>query len=280
MSTEHRESDLIRSWLDESYEAERDPHEYLDHLLDEVPDTPQQRRRRWPFPLFRRQAHTPTATPKNTAEYQPSPIPATNGHTPTVIGRTRSMLSPVNAIIAGALVFGIGGVMLVAQPFDEQGITAPSAEGDAVSMDPAWVTGTILHAPSCIQPKRTVDGDVVHEVGYRCESQLWEADDARLNGRATPSWNADVYRLGPDASVSTGIYEVETETGGWLCSSGPTVAQGSGLFASTRPETIRCAGQDTYVGLTAVLDVDPDAGTFEGLVFSGAVPEAPAAGGQ
>ena len=41
MSTEHRESDLIRSWLDETYGAERNPHDYLDHLLDEVPTTPQ-----------------------------------------------------------------------------------------------------------------------------------------------------------------------------------------------------------------------------------------------
>ena len=142
-------------------------------------------------------------------------------------------------------------------------------------MDAAWVTGTLLHAPTCTQPERTVDGDVVHEVGYRCESQIWETDDPRLNGRATPSWNADVYRLGPDVSVSIGIYEVETDTGRWLCSSGPTVAQGSGLYVSTDPETITCEGQDAYAGLAAVLDVDLDAGSVEGLLFAGAVPPSP-----
>ena len=190
------------------------------------------------------------------------------------------MLSPVKAITAGAIAFAIGGAFLIAQPIGQQATTVPAAEADAVSMDAAWVTGTLLHAPTCTQPERTIDGDLVHEVGYRCESQIWETDDPRLNGRATPSWNADVYRLGPDVSVSTGIYEVETDTGRWLCSSGPTVAQGAGLYVSTDPETITCEGQDAYAGLAAVLDVDLDAGSVEGLVFPGAVPSSPDAVGQ
>jgi hypothetical protein len=41
------------------------------------------------------------------------------------------MLSPVKAITAGALVFAIGGVMLVAQPFEQQ-VGLPGAATDMV----------------------------------------------------------------------------------------------------------------------------------------------------
>ena len=38
---------------------------------------------------------------------------------PSVTGRTRSMFSPAKAVIAGALVFGLVGVLLIAQPFGQ-----------------------------------------------------------------------------------------------------------------------------------------------------------------
>ena len=78
-----------------------------------------QRSRWWPIPVFYRRTRSPTTN--DTTEYQPSPIPATNGHTPTVTGRTQSMFSPVKAITAGALIFAIGGVLLIAQPFEPAG---------------------------------------------------------------------------------------------------------------------------------------------------------------
>ena len=52
------------------------------------------------------------------------------------------MLSPVKAITAGALVFALGGVMLIAQPFGQQG-SVPGAETDTEAEAPAWVTGTL-----------------------------------------------------------------------------------------------------------------------------------------
>jgi hypothetical protein len=245
-----------------------DSKESAREVAARLSQVPQAQRRRWRPNWRTRSRHRPT------------PIPASNGHTPTVIGRTTSMLSPVKAIAAGAIVFALGGAFLIAQPFQQAATTEHAAEGAAVSMDATWVSGTLLHAPACTPPERTIDGDVVHEEGYRCESQIWETDDPRLNGRATPSWNADVYRLGPDVSVSMGVYEVETDGGRWLCSFGPTVAQGSGLPVSTKPETITCQGQDGYAGLAAVLDVDADAGSVEGLVFAGDVPQSPEAIGQ
>ena len=195
--------------------------------------------------------------------------------TPTPKWRIHTMFSPVKAIVTGALVFATGGALLIAQSFDPDSSHTPGADGDTVSMDTAWVTGTLLHAAGCTMPERTTDDGIVHERGYRCESQIWETDDPRLNGRATPSWNADVYRLGPDVSVLNGIWEVVTDDGGWLCSSGPNVVQGAGLVASTNPETLVCAGETAYAGLSAVLDVDVDAGSVQGLVFAGEAPAAP-----
>ena len=185
MSTERRESDLIRSWLDETYEAERDPRDYLDHLLDEVPETPQQRRRWWHLRGRGRRRAVPT--PADTTEYQPSPIPASNGHTPTVSGRTSSMLSPVKAIAAGVIVSAIGGALLVAQPFGQQDIV-PGAESSAEA--PVWVTATVLFSSDCDFGETTTEGGVTMERGMHCQGQTWTSDDPRLDGTANVAPNA------------------------------------------------------------------------------------------
>ena len=51
------------------------------------------------------------------------------------------MFSPVKAITAGALVFALGGVLLIAQPFDQQGGSVPGAATDADIVPPVEVTG-------------------------------------------------------------------------------------------------------------------------------------------
>ena len=38
------------------------------------------------------------------------------------------MFSPVKAITAGALVFAVGGLLLIAQPFDQPGVGVPGAQ--------------------------------------------------------------------------------------------------------------------------------------------------------
>ncbi len=111
-----------------------------------------QRGRWWPLPSFRRPPNT-----DQTTDYQPSPIPSANGHTPTVIGRTTSMLSPVKAITAGALVFAIGGAFLIAQPFEQQG-GVPGAEAE-----PSRRRG------SRHRPARLLRRDIGS--GHRCHSQ-------------------------------------------------------------------------------------------------------------
>ena len=167
----------------------------------------------------------PTRTPRHPRPptpraYQPSPIPATNGHTPTVIGRTQTMFSPAKAITAAALVFGIGGAMLVAQPFDQQGGSVPGAATDTAPVAPVWVTGTESLGPACEDPtSSTDDGVVARTRGWHCDQQTWETSDPRLTGDVTARWNADVYRRddGEYTTLAAGTYDLRNDGGGWHC---------------------------------------------------------------
>jgi hypothetical protein len=227
MSTELHGSDLIRSWLDESYEAERDPRHYLDHLLEEVPDTPQQRRW-WHLPRFRRARAVPT--PSEATEYQPRPIPATNGHTPTVIGRTQTMFSPVKAITAGALVFAIGGAFLIAQPFDQPGGSVPGAATDAEAARTVEVTGQVRFS------------------GIYESVETWVTNDPRLTG--TGKWvPTEGHRMerAPDYFLSSRF--LETDEGTWRQLPVPRV----NIFG---------AEEDPYFDMVLIGE-----GGYDGLVF-------------
>jgi len=133
----------LGSFYKDTEVAPPDPRQSADRVMAEVPDTPQIRRRWW-LPAFRRNADAESVMPST--DFQPTPIPATNGrshhaHSPTVLGRTQSMFSPAKAITAGALVFAIGGVLLIAQPFGQQS-SVPGAAIDGAGLEPASVTGT------------------------------------------------------------------------------------------------------------------------------------------
>lgn len=213
--------------------------------------------------------------------------------TPSPKWRFQPMLTATKAIAAGALLFVVGGALLIAQPFDQTQRPAPAAEADRESTGAAWVTGTVRAdmgsnqplrgSANCRPPERVIEEDVVHEIGYRCATQVWTTDDPRLSGTVTASWSADVYRLSPSVSVmSSSVREVVNEGGTWRCTSAPTVGLGTGLDVIddvANPETFTCVGTGDHEGLTAVLDVDDgevDAdGSVVGLIFSGEVPAPP-----
>jgi hypothetical protein len=99
------------------------------------------------------------------------------------------MFSPVKAITAGALVFALGGVLLIAQPFDQQRGTVPGAATDAEFVAPVEVTGVGLEPASadlCSQTRQ--DGDETTLPGsneqYTCTTS-WSFSDDRLSGRLT-----------------------------------------------------------------------------------------------
>jgi hypothetical protein len=220
------------------------------------------------LPIPYRRTQRPTAI--DTIEYQPSPIPASNGHTPTVIGRTASMLSPVKAITAGALVAAVAGAFLIAQPFQQQS-SVPGAEAEAIS--PTWVTGNVRYASSCSGPETEVDGDVRHDWNYDCSPQTWTASDPRFTGEVSRRWNEDVYLTDNGFNaVNTTVDLLTNDEGGWVCSSS-NLYEGFGLFpTSLTGKTATCVGQGGYEGQSALLIEEETERTFSGLIFSGDFP--------
>jgi hypothetical protein len=190
---------LLEVWLRDREIPRPKVQSGVARVMANVPRTRQQGR--WlPFPALRRKTQTATAT--DTTEYRPSPIPATNGHAPTVIGRTNTMFSPVKAITVGALVFAIGGVLLIAQPFDQQG-SIPGVEQGAEPPAPVEVTGELIDA--------TCDED-----GHICEVDI-EWSDPRLEGTETYLTNSGGIDLSDDNGVGFDhrTHIIVTDDGAW-----------------------------------------------------------------
>ena len=193
------------------------------------------------------------------------------------------MFSPVKAITAGAFVFALGGVLLIAQPFDQQS-AVPGAETEAIA--PTWVTGDIQSAPSCSGPDSVEsDGDVRHDWIIECSPQTWTSSDPRLTSEVVRRWNEDVFQTDEGTiSVSMGTAYLRNDDGGWACSDS-SLLKGSGTSseAVTEAGTFTCIGDGGYAGLSALLVSEFTVGfneEFVGLIFSGdfpPLPEAPAA---
>ena len=109
---------FLKDWLRDTTDDTPDAQASADRLLARVPEI-RQRSRWWPWLPGRRRPHDETPS--------------------SLSGRTRSMLSPVKAITASALIFALGGVLLIAQPFDQEG-SVPGAEQATDYPDPVYVT--------------------------------------------------------------------------------------------------------------------------------------------
>jgi hypothetical protein len=183
------------------------------------------------------------------------------------------MFSPTKALIAGALVFGIGGVMLVGQPF-EQRSSVPGAVTEAPA--PTWVTGTVQPAPSCLNPDPVVDGDVSRSRDVECSPQTWTSSDPRLTGEVVRRWNFDTYQTDEGSiSVWRDAAYLRNDGGGWSCSAN---SLGKDDVDVADPITFTCIGDGGYAGLSASLvlvDAGGNAEDFVGLIFSGDFPPLP-----
>ena len=242
-----------------------------------------QRSRWWPLPSSRR---PPTTDP--TTAYQPSPIPASNSHTPSVIGRTTSMLSPVKAITAGAIVFAIGGTFLIAQPFDQQGSVAPGAEAQAFPTPVRFSSTYRWRGESTPGTRETRDDGVQVTAGEGFAFTSAEATDPRFAGPMAMTLNRVHH---PDeGDITLGGYRIETEDGAWQ--EVPTAAlQFEEDTADWRAGRMPPAdniqfrtfiGEGDYAGLIAVAQATwwPDGGSREeiqldGWVIEGDLPDAP-----
>lgn len=268
----------VQAWLKSTDVEPKDIRRSVGSVSGRAEHT-RQRGRWWPLPSIRRNTGSQAAR----TDIRPSPIPASNGHTPTVIGRTQSMLSPVKAITAAALVFALGGVVLIAQPFDQRGGGVPGAATDTQTTPASLVTGEMGWASSCASPRVEVDGDVTSTWDRLCAPQIWTADDPRLSGEAVNTWNTYTYVVdGERKSVLANAYYLRNEDGGWACRS-YLLSDGSGEGGSWEGlETVMCEGEGEYEGLSAIIDFDEpvDDGTtaqpMVGLIFQGDAPPHPA----
>jgi hypothetical protein len=192
------------------------------------------------------------------------------------------MFSPVKAITAGALVFALGGVLLIAQPFDQQS-AVPGAETEAIA--PTWVTGTVGRAPSCSSDPDVMDGDVLRSRNIECSPQTWTSSDPRLTGEVSRRWNEDTHRTDEGTiSVSMDAAYLRNEGGGWACSASQLLKGSGSSSEEVTGTTHTCIGDGGYEGLSALLASEQGPGPsysseFVGLIFSGdfpPLPEAPA----
>lgn len=119
------------------------------------------------------------------------------------------MLSPAKAMIAGVLVFAIGGVMLIAQPFGQQG-TAPGAESGVSDLVP-------FTARYVYQQRRAGDATTLPNGTPQVADEAWvfrsiEASDPRLEGNMVVNATYDKY---DGVSLTTHVLRIENDAGAW-----------------------------------------------------------------
>ena len=208
---------------------------------------------------------------------------ATNHHPAIVLGRTRSMFSPVKAIIAGAIIFAFGGVMLIAQPFEQQGGAAPgAATSDTELTRPVEFTGTIVCGPDV----RTGMTDIPLSGGdtsvMRSRGGAWQPSatisEPRLEGTYYYAYDGDEYRtegLMSAPSVGSGTWRIENDEGAWQ-GSHPNIGFADGTYSKA---TTILIGEGAYEGLTAIWEEQHDgaacAWDVRGLIIEGDAPAAP-----
>lgn len=250
---------FLKDWLDENAPDPVGARKDADQIMARLPET-KQRSRRWPLLPSRRS----------------SPRPSNDVHPPTINGRTRTMFSPDKAITAGALVFALGGALLVAQPLDRGETSAPGASVDAEPVPPVAFSARFASGPSVRDESwegKTGSG------GDRFTNGAWEwdvieqASDPRLAGTVMIAWNHDEYAAslgdmnGPTVSHST--LRIENDQGAWQ--SLPTLYLDGGESSSLSwPVTL--IGEGDFEGSYVVADLatlDADGWALDGLILTG-----------
>jgi hypothetical protein len=172
------------------------------------------------------------------------------------------MFSPTTAITAGAVVLTLGGVLLISQPFSEQGTIAPGAATDVVPQPPAEFMGRVTCGPPIgptgMGSETTVDIGDEGLVLTRYRGGTWrqtiDVTDPRLEGAIYHRWESDGYAVpaaetGPTVAAAT--WRIENDEGAW--EGGQTelvLADGTQLQSLTT-----LTGEGAYEGLTALMGV-------------------------
>jgi hypothetical protein len=260
MRIEHELSPVVKKWLKGTKHSPYTAQQTVGQVMKSLPQTPQGRRHRWSF-RWRRRPKT-TASRVAAPDLKPSPIPAPSGHPPTVTGSTQSMFSPAKAITAGALVFAIGGVLLIAQPFDQQGGSVPGAATDDASVAMStftWLEGDdgLFDAWGPGPVSVTDEGLLLQE---HVEFGFIVTTDPRISGEMVTTYNGFLF----DEETGAGEYGVLVGK--------KIIANAGGRWIET--DMGHFEGVDGYAGLTAVFRDGPE-GEREGVIFPGDMPPTP-----
>jgi hypothetical protein len=255
--TDEKLARAVSSWLEDTDTPTPDLNRSVRHAMAHVERT-RQLGRWWSPPSFRRtQASRPTSD--QTSDYQPTHNPATNarthhGHTPTVLGRTHTMLSPVKAITAGAIVFAIGGAFLIAQPFQQQS-SVPGAEADFAP--PVEVTGTSASPWGCTETdyEGSFEDNGVDARLFSCSTETgmpWSFTDPRLEGVVTRTNEESYIDLGDGSEmyIAQSAISIENDGGTWHERPRQWLLRD---FDFLPDEVIMLDGDGEYEGLVAVL---------------------------
>ncbi len=202
---------VLRSWLQGRDLAPPDSNQSAKQVMARVPRT-RQRGRWWPLSIFRHASSTPRTTADT--ERQPTLDIPIHGQLSNVKWGTMTMFSPAKAIMAGALVFAVGGVLLVGQPFHQQSVSVPGQQASpAGSLDLGDRTLILAVSDDFTTSQAaniTYDGDIAQwrDMVYLYELQ---ATDARLDGTLEANINFD---MRPDGSATMWGTETLTNDGG------------------------------------------------------------------
>lgn len=185
------------------------------------------------------------------------------------------MLSPAKAITAGALVFAIGGVLLIAQPFDQEGSVPGAASDEFVA--PVEVTGSMPGIPgsACLAtdydgPFETSGADAAL---FTCSTETglpWSFSDPRLEGVVTRINEEVRFEVGdvPDVYLNATAFSIENEGGTWR--ERPRtwlLPEGFGTFDWLPQEVLVLEGSGGYEGLVAVLRTTDGLAEFRGFII-------------
>ena len=191
------------------------------------------------------------------------------------------MFSPVKAIAAGALVFALGGMFLIAQLYQQQD-AVPAAE---TRQQGAVVTGTMVHHDESGTSVETIDAveDPVR-IDFTGTTGTIETSDQRLTGDVTVDGTLEFVQAPqvdpPSAELGWGTISIQTAEGRWegQMSCVPTVV----TDGYEDPCFYRLVGKDAYEGLSAELikherlEIDGDGQdevfVVDGLIFAGNLP--------
>jgi hypothetical protein len=260
----------VRAWLQADAVTLPDAEQAGREVRMRLPQTRRAQTRGWSWRDLGGRRTAPPAPPA--FEHRTRPIDAAAGHAHIVTRRTQSMFTPGRIIAVGILTVAVGGVMVVAQPFDRSDEAVPGAELAAERAAPAEFTGTGSTETCETQATTDADGPVAHTRGSSC-GPTYSFSDPRLEGTVTWWSNDDEYTDGSGLVIQSVAMSIENDEGAWRMVPILSVnAPGSIAYDPARQFFL--VGEGAYEGLFAVVE-GFRTDEVHGFIVDGELPPAP-----